>query len=196
MDSALNERKAALRKELRHGLATVADRVALSARIVARLLAWDRFVAARSVMTFVALPDEVDLSEAGAAVLARGSRLFLPRVDWKTGRMDACRVTDMSRGMVRGRAGLLEPPEGSPTVPATGLDLILVPGLGFDARGGRIGRGAGFYDRFLAPLADASGRVAKACGIGFDAQVAEEIPMGPMDIRLGAVATDSRLILT
>lgn len=193
---SLEELKAASRKRLKGVLASIADPSRRSEAIVARLLGWEAFRRAGSVMAFLPIGGEADVTAAAEAVLARGSRLLLPRVDWAAGTMAAVEVRSLGDGLVVGRAGLWEPGPELPPAPIGGVALILVPGLGFDARGGRIGRGAGFYDRFLAPLADASGRVAKACGVGFDAQVAEEIPMGPMDIRLGAVATDSRLILT
>ncbi len=194
--ASLEARKAETRKQLKGVLASVTDPARRSEAIVARLLGWMPFQEAGTVMAFLPIGGEADVMAAAEAVLGRGSRLLLPRVDWTGGTMAAVEVGSLTEGLVVGRAGLREPGPDMPTVPVGEVDLILVPGLGFDARGGRIGRGAGFYDRFLAPAADASGRVARACGIGFDAQVAEEIPMGPMDIRLGAVATDSRLILT
>lgn len=196
MTSPEADRKAGARATFREALAGVADRSEKSARIVARLLQWPVFRGARTVMAYLPIGGEADITAAAEAVLARGSRLFLPRVDWQTGSMTAREVRSVESGLVTGRAGLREPPGDAPAAAVGELDLILVPGLGFDARGGRLGRGGGFYDRFLAGAAGATGRAGAACGIGFDAQVAEEIPMGPMDIRLGAVATESRLILT
>jgi 5-formyltetrahydrofolate cyclo-ligase len=187
--------KADARRRLRAVLAGVPDRAPKSVAVAARLLAWDRFRQAAVVMAFLPLPGEVDITEAASAVLLRGDRLCLPRVDWSTGIMSACQVKSLSDGLVVGRAGLREPSPGASSVRLDEIALVLVPGLGFDATGGRIGRGAGFYDRFLAPGADPSGRAGAACGVGFEAQVAERIPMGPMDIRLGAVVTEARLIL-
>ena len=196
MTGPIDDRKIVLRRDLRKSLAGVGDVPVRSAGIVAQILGWDRVRVARTVMASLPLAGEADITLAAAAVLGRGSRLCLPRVDWTAGVMRACEVDCLDRGLVAGRAGLLEPPEGSPAIPITDIDLVLVPGLGFDLQGGRIGRGGGFYDRFLAPAADRLGRVSRACGVGFDAQVVEEVPMGPMDIRLGAVATETRLILT
>jgi 5-formyltetrahydrofolate cyclo-ligase len=192
----LVDRKNLARKQLRAALAGVADRSLRSSQIVSRLLDWPVFQRAGTVLAFLPLPGEADISAAARAVLDRGARLLLPRVDWQSGTMTAAEVGSLDRGLVAGRGGLREPPPEAPSIPVASLDLILVPGLGFDPRGGRLGRGGGFYDRFLAPAADGSGRAGAACGVGFDAQVVEEIPVGPMDIRLGAVATESRLILT
>lgn len=190
----LEVRKARLRQDLRAALGAVTDRADRSARVVSRLLAWERFRSAGVVMLFVPVGGEVDVLAAGEAVLQRGGRVCLPRVDWAAGKMSAREVSSLTDGLVVGRAGLREPGPETSELSAAELGLILVPGLGFDDRGGRIGRGAGFYDRYLAPVSDGSGRARLACGVGFEAQVAEEIPMGPMDIRLGAVVTEARLI--
>ena len=70
------------------------------------------------------------------------------------------------------------------------LDLVLVPGLAFDARGGRLGRGAGFYDRFLAALPPR----AVACGAGFQFQVVGLVPTEAHDVRLGALLTETQFV--
>jgi len=67
--------------------------------------------------------------------------------------------------------------------------LVLVPGLGFDAAGGRLGRGKGYYDRFLAKL----GLGAAAVGICFEAQLLPEIPMDRSDVRVGYLCTETGL---
>ena len=91
-----------------------------------------------------------------------------------------------------GRYGILEPPAGTREIPISNLDLVLVPGLAFDTAGHRLGRGAGFYDRFLA---DPNLR-AVTCGVGFEAQLLDNVPIDQWDIPLQAVATERRLVLT
>ena len=68
-------------------------------------------------------------------------------------------------------------------------DMLLVPLLAFDRRGGRLGYGGGFYDRTLAGL---PGRFRLGCA--FAAQQVDAVPVGPYDIRLDAVATESGII--
>ena len=70
------------------------------------------------------------------------------------------------------------------------IDLVLVPGLAFDAAGGRLGRGGGFYDRFLATLGPAAARV----GVAFDAQILPEVPTDGLDARMSCVVTDARVM--
>jgi 5-formyltetrahydrofolate cyclo-ligase len=194
-NQSLEEQKKAARARLRQAAATVESPRHSGSAIFARLINWATFTEARTVMMYFSMSSwEPDLFAAGSqALLDLGVRVCLPRVNWEAGTMEACQVRGTG-DLVRGR--LIEPKPEAPIVPITELDVILVPGLGFDVSGGRLGRGGGFYDRFLSGIAGPGGRAEKACGIAFEAQVVERVPMGPMDIRMGAVATEARLIHT
>ncbi|MBP9903534.1 MAG: 5-formyltetrahydrofolate cyclo-ligase, partial [Verrucomicrobia bacterium] len=74
--------------------------------------------------------------------------------------------------------------------PLNRLDLVLVPGVAFDPRGGRLGRGQGYYDRLLA------GVRGTKCGVAFDEQIVDAVPVGPLDIRLNCILTPTRWIET
>jgi 5-formyltetrahydrofolate cyclo-ligase len=68
------------------------------------------------------------------------------------------------------------------------VDLILVPGLAFDLRGRRLGRGKGYYDQLLRGLRGIT------CGVAFDQQIVAEIPVEPHDVRVNCVLTPTRWI--
>lgn len=89
-----------------------------------------------------------------------------------------------------GYAGILEPP-ADPARAVTGwksTDLILVPGYLFDAHGGRIGSGHGYYDRFLA------GVPARKWGVCFSHQISKErLAQEPTDVRMDAVCSETGL---
>jgi len=85
-------------------------------------------------------------------------------------------------GLLSGTHGILEPGEKSPAPPP---NLILVPGLAFDQKGGRLGRNRGYYDRFLEKHPSAA-----TIGIGFSWQLVPAVPVEPHDIRLASVLTD------
>src|SRR5262249_45311258 len=81
--------------------------------------------------------------------------------------------------------------DAAPAIPA----FLIVPLLAFDRRGGRLGYGAGYYDRTIAALR-ASGKAVFALGVGFAAQEVPEVPALPHDQRLDAIATEAYLIET
>jgi 5-formyltetrahydrofolate cyclo-ligase len=71
-------------------------------------------------------------------------------------------------------------------MPVNMIDLVIVPGLGFTPTGHRIGRGMGFYDRFLAQR----DFIGLSCGLAFEEQIVESLPMLDHDIPLGMLVTD------
>ncbi|MDR3147445.1 MAG: 5-formyltetrahydrofolate cyclo-ligase, partial [Treponema sp.] len=109
---------------------------------------WPRYGA---VFLFLSLPTEIDTRPLLEAALEAGKRVFAPRVESRGG-MKFYRVLSPGPGEP-GPFGIREPPPLEAPGPADFPALILVPGLAFDARGRRLGRGGGYYDRFLAETA-------------------------------------------
>ena len=124
--------------------------------------------------------------------MVAGKRVCLPRADWESGQIDPFEVADWENGLIEGRHGIREPGIDAPIVPLGEVDLIIVPALAFDEAGRRLGRGGGFYDRFL----ERTGGRAFTFGLAFDEQVVAEVPSEAHDATVDAVATDRRLIMT
>jgi len=138
----------------------------------------------RSVVAYASLPGELPSGPLVALAQARGIPLLWPRIVGEGLEFARARPEDL----VVGRYAVPAPPG---EVPAEGLGpgaLLLVPGLAFDARGGRLGRGRGYYDRALA-LA----RGVTAIGVGYELQRLEQVPMGSHDQRVQAVLTERGL---
>jgi 5-formyltetrahydrofolate cyclo-ligase len=87
-----------------------------------------------------------------------------------------------------GHFGIREPETRCARLTSGKLDLILVPGVAFDLRGGRLGRGKGYYDRLLRELRGTT------CGVAFEEQIVGEIPVEPHDVRLKFLLTPTRWI--
>lgn len=183
--------KQTLRRQCRQRTDALAPRIAaLSSGVCAQLNGSDLYRSARTIMAFLPIPGsgEVDLSSLLSAALDSGKRICLPRVDWTSGSMTPAAILALS-GLIQTRHGLREPPTDAPTVPRHEVDLFLIPGLAFDLSGNRLGRGAGYYDRFLA-----SGTSGITCGICFEEQLVDKIPTDPWDVPVNVLATERRLI--
>jgi 5-formyltetrahydrofolate cyclo-ligase len=93
--------------------------------------------------------------------------------------------------LVPNHFGIPQPPEAAARfIPTESIPLFLVPGLGFDASGGRLGYGLGFYDRAFASAAPGALKV----GLAFEAQLLERVPTGPHDVPMDIVVTEDRVI--
>ncbi|MDR3050798.1 MAG: 5-formyltetrahydrofolate cyclo-ligase [Oscillospiraceae bacterium] len=158
------------------------DEAARQARAVTELvLAWPLYRAARTVLLYAPLGGELDTSALLDAALAQGKALALPRCG-ASGRMDAAPVTNW-RGLARGALGILSPPGDAPALPPRVIDLVLIPGVGFDAHGMRLGRGGGYYDRYLP------GCAYPKAGLAFACQTVSALPREPHDAGVDYIIT-------
>ena len=155
------------------------QRLRASAAIFSAVARLPEFRAARTVAVFAALPDEPATDE----VLARWAstrRVVLPRVEGDAMRFYACRPD----ALVFGAFGILEP-QGERPCPAGEIDLVVCPGVAFTADGRRLGRGRGYYDRYLGEPAFRGFRV----GVCYAHQLVDDLPVEPHDVRMDRVIT-------
>jgi 5-formyltetrahydrofolate cyclo-ligase len=146
------------------------------------------FQKAETVLVYLSTSHEVDTSQIALRAWDHSKRVLAPRVSWEQRRMLPVEIKSLTSDVRDGGMGLREPVEGMP-VPVSEIDLVIVPGLGFDPHGNRLGRGRGFYDRFLSHR-DSKG---VSCGVAFESQVVESIPSGPHDIRVKMLVTDAKV---
>jgi 5-formyltetrahydrofolate cyclo-ligase len=182
-----NVNKAELRRELRLKLASMSpeERQAKSLAAVSLLVQSPEFAQARMVMLYLSTPQEVDTAPLALKCWQAGKTVCVPKVSWDQRRMLPTEITSLQVDMRETRPGIREPMGGKPC-PVQFIDLVIVPGLGFSPRGYRIGRGMGFYDRFLAQ----DDFLGVSCGLAFESQVVEDIPVLDHDIPLGMLVTD------
>ncbi|MEI6338074.1 MAG: 5-formyltetrahydrofolate cyclo-ligase [Verrucomicrobiota bacterium] len=168
----IREEKQILRKSMKAALAAFTEKAAASARIRARLHAAPIWREARVVYGFSPLQTEPDWLAGGSGE----NVLAFPCLENGT-------IRFMTGGTPQtGALGVREPAGGehAPTP-----DLVLVPGLAFDARGFRLGRGGGFYDRWLG-----ANPGVRTLGLCFACQLVEKIPVESHDVRVDAVLTE------
>ncbi len=160
-----------------------ARRKELDRAVCEAVAACEAFRTAGTVLLYCALGSEVDLS--GLAKLAGGKTLAWPYCPARgemeayapAGGADWCEDCYGIRAPDPARARRVDPGQ---------IDLILVPGTAFDRAGGRIGMGAGIYDRYL-PRCPRAFRL----GVAYEAQIVEKAAAGPLDVRMDAVATEA-----
>jgi 5-formyltetrahydrofolate cyclo-ligase len=180
-----------LKEELRRQARARVREMSSDAREQASRAACDLFLAqrifaeARSVLLYMPLRDEVDVRLIMERATSGGKFVALPRFLPETGNYGACFVGD--EPLVAGPFGAFEPSPSNP-VPLNQLDLIVVPGVAFDLRGRRLGRGKGFYDRLLSATSGVK------CGICFEEQLLPEIPVEPHDLGVDFLATPTRWV--
>lgn len=194
---AVRERKAALRALVlqRREALDPAFRRAASRRIVDAVLARDAFRRARSVMAYASFGSEVDTSALWQAVLTAGRTLLLPRIDKSRDAIRVYAVRDLARDLETNRWGIAEPrPEACLEIGPAELDFVFVPGVAFDARGGRLGYGKAYYDRLLASSRQAGGTPTLVAG-AFAVQVVDEVPMEAHDVPIPVVLTEQGALL-
>lgn len=161
---------------------TPSERAAASGRIFARAELSEAFGRARTVGVFCSLAGEPDTSEALARWSAAGRRLAVPRVEG-----DVIRFYEYDpRTMRPGAFGIVEPgPEARLCEPRE-LDLVIVPGTAFTAAGARMGRGRGYYDKYLAQPEVHAVKI----GVCYAHQLVGELPSEPHDVAMDCVITD------
>jgi 5-formyltetrahydrofolate cyclo-ligase len=145
----------------------------------------------RGILLFLSMEQEIDTRPLLEAAFAEGKPVFLPKIAGD--RLRFLRAPSPAGPWEEGPFGIQEPPASAPALEAADFPvLVITPGLGFDRRGGRLGRGRGFYDRFFAELA--AGSLAHfALGLCTAAQLVPAVPLDSRDRRMDAVCAGGRL---
>lgn len=151
----------------------------MSFKAIKKLLSHPQLKAAKTVMLYYSLPDEVDTHTLADSLLMSSRTILLPRVTGD-GTMELRRYTG-PRSLAAGAYGIMEP-TGSVFTDYPSVDLAIVPGMAFDKFGGRLGRGKGFYDRFL-PLVNNAYKI----GLCFPFQITDSLPTDSHDIKMDEV---------
>ena len=184
-------RKSELRKSLRRRRVAIGkpQRRHCERRAALQLLRWRRLRQARNIAVYVSARSELSTATLIARLLRQGRKLWAPA----TGHSAQMRFVPLRRGgkLRRSALGLQQPARARPYRGARRMDLILLPLLGFDAQGHRLGNGGGYYDRALAT--PRAGRRPLLVGYAYAAQEMAAIPAESWDVKLDAVITERGL---
>lgn len=158
------------------------DKVTAADEVFSRLERTAAFLLADHILMYHSLPDELSTHRFLRKWSGR-KHFYLPRVNGVN--LD---ILPYDESRLELGSFHIEEPTGQATVSADDIELIVVPGVAYDRKGNRLGRGKGFYDRLLA-----STRATKM-GVGYEFQLVDEIPTEEHDIRMDFVITQSGVI--
>ena len=167
---------------------TAEERARKSRAICERVMQLPEFRSAKAVMLFASMPDEVDTCPLFEKSFADGKRVAAPKCATEDRRILPILVRDMA-DLVPGAYGILEP-VGGETLAVEQIDFVLVPGSGFDHAGNRLGKGAGYYDKFMSQ----PGFRATRCAVTFAAQILDDVPHDDRDIPVHILVTEDEVL--
>lgn len=136
------------------------------------------FLMSENILMYHSLPDELS-THRFLDKWRSHKRFFLPRVNGLN-----LEILPYDRSRLQLGAFHIEEPVGDETCSVSDIDLIVVPGVGYDPKGNRVGRGKGYYDRLLPESK------ATKIGVAYDFQIVDEIDAEPHDVRVDIVITD------
>ncbi len=188
----LTDRKNAIRAQMRAQLSSLSDaaRAECSASACARLMQCEAFVRATTVMLYMPMRSEIDVVSVALEAFRLGKQVCVPRVETGRKAMHAVATTSFDDESMRPDELGVRVPTSGVQIPHESIDLVVVPGVAFDTRGYRLGRGGGYYDRYLARLP----RQTATIGVCFDCQFVDRIPTEPTDIAVQVIVSDRRRV--
>jgi len=140
------------------------------------------------IMMFLSFEHEVDTHEAILSAWQLGKTVVLQKISWQQRHIIPVVINSLTTGFSTDVTGLRNPINGAP-VPFDDIDLVVAPGLAFDSKGNRLGRGGSYYDRFFTN----KDLRAPKCGFAFAEQLVEELPTSDQDVPIDFLVTDEKI---
>lgn len=189
----LKAKKSEIRSETlaRRDVLSDKERAEKSQAIMKRLFDFANFLEARIVMYYVNSSSEVITEAMIRKTLKYEKIVALPLIDQTKKHIVPLKIDDLDKDILPGYRRIREPiPQRCKVIPVEQINLAIIPGIAFDERGGRIGYGTGFYDKFIPGLDVTTRKVALA----FECQIVQQIPMEPHDRYIDIIITEKRII--
>ncbi len=183
--------KSSIRKDIQDNRDSLdkSSRQEKSFLIAGRLMGLDKYRESSNLLAYYPFRSEIDTRMIIKDALGCGKEVALPRVGAKG--LDLYYIKDLSKDLEPGSYDIMEPiPSRCRPAEPHKMDMVIVPGVGFDRKHNRLGYGGGFYDRLLAGIPRSVPRIALA----FDLQVLDEIPVSGHDLKIDILITESQTI--
>ena len=158
-------------------------------QIYQQLFALPEFIKAKTILAYVGYQHEFDTYELLTSCLKLEKQLLLPKVNRHDSTLQLYHISNLANDLVPGYANVLEPKEEAAVFQKNEpIDVIITPAVAFDRKGQRLGRGMGFYDRFLM-----AHQKSIVIGLAYEEQVFDQIPAEKHDQPIDILLTPTRL---
>ncbi|XP_077569603.1 5-formyltetrahydrofolate cyclo-ligase isoform X1 [Stigmatopora nigra] len=193
--AAARAAKQTLRKEIKRRLAQLSEQEKNRQSLIVcqKLIRHPKYVAAKRIAVFLSMNDEVCTEEIIKNMFKVGKSCFVPRYEQNSNHMDMLKLDSMEdmATLPKTSWNILQPAKDDKSredaFSAGGLDLILMPGLGFDLSGKRLGRGKGFYDTYLERCFQHPKGKPHTIALAYKEQLYQDIPVDDNDVLIDEV---------
>jgi 5-formyltetrahydrofolate cyclo-ligase len=183
--------KSELRKQIKQILAGISPEIKAekSRKICQTIICSREYQQAKVLMLFLSMASEVDTASIILDAFRSGKTVAVPKVFPSERMMIAVEIRSLETGFQVGKLGVREPAIGNQVL-GEEIELVIVPGLAFDRQGNRLGRGAAYYDRFLADPQMHSLKWA----VAFSEQIVDAVPHHEKDVPMDALVCEQGIL--
>ncbi|RUS89067.1 hypothetical protein EGW08_003178 [Elysia chlorotica] len=184
--AALVEAKCALRELIKKKLSQLtAQEMQMQSKIIhEKVVSSEIFKNSNRISIFLSMKDEINTYPVVQSILEMGKQCFIPNCNGTDMIMVPFKSFDEEKTFTKSHFGVSQPAKFEPDQDANksgGIDLMFMPGLGFSKEGHRLGRGKGYYDKYLE-LCSNTGKMPKTIALIFKEQLLDHIPTGEHDM--------------
>lgn len=186
--------KRSLRAELKQRLRAVSaeERLRQSRLLTQKVIAHSQYLKSKRISIFLSMPDEIETEEIIRDIFQQGKTCFIPRYQFQSNHMDMVKLASPEEisSLPKTSWNIHQPGENEireEALSTGGLDLIFMPGLGFDNCGNRLGRGKGYYDTYLKRCLQSQDVKPYTLALAFKEQICLQVPMDEHDMKVDEV---------
>ncbi|EPQ02728.1 5-formyltetrahydrofolate cyclo-ligase [Myotis brandtii] len=159
---------------------------------LAEVIAHSQYQKSQRISIFLSMQDEIETDEIIKDIFRRGKTCFIPRYRFQSNHMDMVRLASPEEIALLPKTSwnIHQPGEDEAREEALstgGLDLIFMPGLGFDKQGNRLGRGRGYYDAYLRRCEQHQQAKPYTMALAFKEQICDQVPVDEHDMKVDEV---------
>ncbi|CAI9157735.1 unnamed protein product [Rangifer tarandus platyrhynchus] len=191
---AVSGAKRSLRAELKQRLRALSaeERLRQSHLLAQKVFTHSEYQKSKRVSIFLSMPDEIETEEIIKDIFRQGKTCFIPRYQLQSNHMDMVKLASPEEiaSLPRTSWNIQQPGEDAVLEEALstgGLDLIFMPGLGFDKQSNRLGRGKGYYDAYLKRCLQSQDVKPYTLALAFKEQICLQVPVDENDVKVDEV---------